>query len=156
MSNTNEKNVQDRKLKYERHGMNNDNTFIKLYDILTSYPELTLTDRLVYSAIRTYCQMGIYGPNTCNPTNDTIGVRLGMSQFTISRSIAHLQELGIIALATHPKKKERVIKLIRDFAEVQPEQEEYEKEHPDSCNEFDDLEWFVEKKPVKSDDDFEY
>lgn len=133
------KNQDDVELVFRIHDYNRNYTgFIKLPDKLVNFPQLTLMDRLVYSALRNYT----YDPKCnmkTNVRNETIADRLGIGKTTVSQSISKLQRLGIIKLRENKKRHERIIIVIRDFYEEQPEETAYYKEHPRTLGDsFDD------------------
>ena len=122
----------------------NYNGFIKLPDRLVNYPQLTLMDRLVYSALRNYT----YDPKCnmrTNVRNETIADRLGIGKTTVSQSISKLQSLGIIKLKENKNRHERVIIVVRDFYEEQPEEVAWCKKKAHAANEpdweEDDFQW---------------
>ena len=94
--------------------------FVKLLDKLVNYPQLSLMDRLVYCAIRNYTDASSFGKT--NVRNETIADRLGIGITSVSTSISKLQNLGIIKLGMNQKRNERIIELVRDFTEEQPEE----------------------------------
>lgn len=77
-------------------------------------------DRLVCCAIRNYTQASSFGKT--NVRNETIADRLGIGITSVSTSISKLQSLGIIKLGMNQKRNERIIELVRDFTEEQPEE----------------------------------
>ena len=95
--------------------------FIKLMDKLVNFPQLSLMDRLVYSALRNYVYDETYRMRT-NVRNETIADRLGISKTTVSQSISKLQSLGIIKLHVSKSRHERIIEVVRDFYVEQPEE----------------------------------
>ena len=121
----------------------NYNGFIKLPDRLVNYPQLTLMDRLVYSALRNYT----YDPKCnmrTNVRNETIADRLGIGKTTVSQSISKLQSLGIIKLKENKNRHERIIIVVRDFYEEQPEESAWRKKKTNMIEinlEEDDFEW---------------
>ena len=146
------KNVPYYRLQYEPVAgiMKNYGGFVMLFDSLVNYPELTLYDRLVYSALRNYSEGDVFRGHQTNVRNETIALRLGVSIGTVSKSISHLQSLGIIFIKKRPRKHERVISIVRDFKEVQPEQERYEeavkkKVSDKTCEDSDDDLWYLEE-----------
>ena len=120
------KNVKDVTLEYigpRSHpsaGKNTGKGFIQILDCLVCYPQLKLNDRLVYSAIRNYAYDPRYNKKT-TVTNETIARRLGISKSSVSSSISKLQSLGIIRLHMNSSHV-RVIKVVSDFYEEQPEE----------------------------------
>jgi len=142
-----DKNVEGYRLEYQWRAANRKGSFIKIPDILMSYPELTLTDRLVYSALRAYANSDLYKNLRTSVSNETIGLRLGLGKSSVSKSISHLQSLGIILLKKHPTKNERIIAIARDFYVPLQEQLDgdaaFEREH--GCTGESDLtdEWFL-------------
>ena len=140
------KNMDDVILIYKPYDERDNYTgFIKLMDRLVNYPQLSLSDRLVYSALRNYT----YEPACCmktNVSNERIANRLGIGKTTVSKSISKLQELGIIKLFKSNTRNQRIIKVVRDFYNEQPEETEYYKKHPkvdysylESDEDFDDF-----------------
>ena len=138
------KNRDNVELVFEIHDYDrNYNGFIKLPDRLVNYPQLTLMDRLVYSALRNYT----YDPKCnmrTNVRNETIADRLGIGKTTVSQSISKLQNLGIIKLNESKNRHERIITVVRDFYDVQPEEVAWYKKK-DNMNEVnleeDDFQW---------------
>lgn len=139
------KNRDNVELVFEIHDYDrNYNGFIKLPDRLVNYPQLTLMDRLVYSALRNYT----YDPKCNMRTNvrdETIADRLGIGKTTVSQSISKLQSLGIIKLKENKNRHERVIIVVRDFYEEQPEEVAWCKKKAHTANEpdweEDDFQW---------------
>ena len=130
-------------LEYSIHDYDrNYNGFVKLLDKLVNYPELSLMDRLVYCAIRNYTESSPYGKT--NVRNETIADRLGVGITSVSTSISKLQRLGIIKLNMNQRRNERIIDLVRNFAEEQPEELAWRKKRAqqESNNHKEDLfEW---------------
>ena len=139
------KNRDNVELVFEIHDYDrNYNGFIKLPDRLVNYPQLTLMDRLVYSALRNYT----YDPKCnmrTNVRNETIADRLGIGKTTVSQSISKLQSLGIIKLKENKNRHERVIIVVRDFYVEQPEESACRKKAANTVNETDweedDFQW---------------
>lgn len=139
------KNRDNVELVFEIHDFDrNYNGSIKLPDRLVNYPQLTLMDRLVYSALRNYT----YDPKCnmrTNVRNETIADRLGIGKTTVSQSISKLQSLGIIKLKENKNRHERVIIVVRDFYEEQPEEVAWCKKKAHAANEpdweEDDFQW---------------
>lgn len=139
------KNRDNVELVFEIHDYNrNYNGFIKLPDRLVNYPQLTLIDRLVYSALRNYT----YDPKCnmrTNVRNETIADRLGIGKTTVSQSISKLQSLGIIKLKENKNRHERIIIVVRDFYVEQPEESAWRKKKTNDANETDweedDFQW---------------
>ena len=138
------KNRDNVELVFEIHDYDrNYNGFIKLPDRLVNYPQLTLMDRLVYSALRNYT----YDPKCnmrTNVRNETIADRLGIGKTTVSQSISKLQSLGIIKLKENKNRHERIIIVVRDFYEEQPEESAWRKKKTNMIEinlEEDDFEW---------------
>lgn len=137
------KNRENVELEFIIHDYNrNYNGFIKLPDRLVNFPQLTLMDRLVYSALRNYT----YDPKCnmrTNVRNETIADRLGIGKTTVSTCISKLQSLGIINLKENPRRHERIITVVRDFYEEQPEEISYRQGISNSFNDIEeeDIEW---------------
>ena len=110
-----------------------------MLDKLVNYPQLSLMDRLVYCAVRNYTQASSFGKT--NVRNETIADRLGIGITSVSTSISKLQSLGIIKLGMNQKRNERIIELVRDFTEEQPEEVAW-REHHTQQEIFDELEDF--------------
>ena len=98
-------------------------------------------DRLVYCAVRNYTDASPYGKT--NVRNETIADRLGIGITSVSTSISKLQSLGIIKLGMNQKRNERIIELVRDFTQEQPEEAAWrEKLAVQSANAEDEEEMF--------------
>jgi len=159
-----EKNVEGIELEYKKVLYYKDGGFIKLLDCLVNYPDLTLMDRLVYSAVNNYSQSN--DNKRTNISNGTIADRLGISPTTVSASISHLQELGILHLYKARGKNQRIIEVVRDFNDVQQEQKDYEAKRSGKSDEYEIDEGMpyneydeVDVEPPKSsswDDDFPF
>lgn len=140
LANKNRENVE---LEFMIHDYNrNYSGFIKLPDRLVNFPQLTLMDRLVYSALRNYT----YDPKCnmrTNVRNETIADRLGIGKTTVSTCISKLQSLGIIKLKENPRRHERIITVVRDFYEEQPEEICYRQSISNRFNDIeeDDIIW---------------
>lgn len=130
LANIESKNVDGYMLKFYKILDYKDGGFMQLYDQLINFPELSLTDRLVYTALRHYSKMATGKKDETtfytNVTNGVIATRLGIGDSTVSNSITHLQSLGIIKLHKSKTRNQRIIEVIRDFSQKQPEQELYE------------------------------
>ena len=79
-----------------------------------------------------------------NVRNETIADRLGIGKTTVSQSISKLQSLGIIKLKENKNRHERIIIVVRDFYEEQPEESAWRKKKTNMIEinlEEDDFEW---------------
>ena len=104
--------------------------FIKLLDCLVNFTDLGLIDRLVYCAVLTYARAlghiftaaSTAEAPCCLAGDKTIAKRLGITETEVKASLQYLEWLEIIEIK-YEKNGKRCIYVLRDFEDVQPEEE---------------------------------
>lgn len=110
-------------------------SFMKIYDRLINYTDLTEMDRLTYSAICFYADADKKGtttglkdePRTTRVKSTAIAHSIHADPRSVNTSIKHLEALGVIGIKRGDSWRE--ISILRDFSEPQPEEIAYYNEH---------------------------
>ncbi len=127
---------EDKENKLEFSNSSKHRGYIKFYDVLACYQNLSLTDRIVYCTCRAYAQLSPC-KNITYISSNTIANRLNISRATVTRSLSILQKLGIISTYKN-EKSQRVIKIERDFEEEQEEEKQYWATHEKELKKFNE------------------
>ena len=128
---------EDKENKLEFFNLSRYRGYIKLYDVLVCYPNLSLIDRIIYCTCRAYAQLSPH-KNITYISSNTIANRLNISRATVTKSLSTLQKLNIISICKN-EKNQRIIKIEKDFEIVQPEEEEYWDTHKEELKNFNNF-----------------